>query len=110
MTDAITSAIQFSLHGLSDRQQVTSNNLANIQTPGYLAKRSNFESSLRSALNGNSVSLSPTRSTSLTPTRTDGNNVDFDNETLTAVETNLRYTAMIDAMNHKFRELRTAIG
>ena len=109
-TIGIQSAIQFALHGLSDRRTVTDNNLANVQTPGFLAKRSSFEDALKSALEGNSVSLKPTQSTSLSPTRTDGNNVDIDNETVTAIDTNLRYQAMVEAMNHQFRTLRSAIG
>ena len=40
----------------------------------------------------------------------DGNNVNLDDETLTMTDTNLRYETMVDAMNTKFRILRTAIG
>jgi flagellar basal-body rod protein FlgB len=110
-TDAITSAIQLSLHGLADRQHVTDDNLSNIETPGYIAKRSDFEDSLKAALNGNtSVDVNPVHSLSQAPTRTDGNNVDIDNETVTAIDTELKYQAMIEAMNTKFKTLRSAIG
>lgn len=111
MTDAISSAIQYALKGLSDRQHVISDNLANIQTPGFLAHSTDFESALKSALSGDdSIRANPLRRTSLAPTRTDGNNVDLDNETVKAIETEMRYSAMISAMNSKFRTLRSSIG
>ena len=111
MTDPISSAIQMALGGLSDRRRVTDDNIANIQTPGFLAGTTDFESSLQAALNGStSVPLQSAHSKSLAPTRTDGNNVDLDNETLSATDTNLRYQAMIEAMNVKFRTLRSAMG
>lgn len=111
MTDPISSAIQFSLGGLSDRRRVIDDNIANIQTPGFLAGQTDFESSLRDALDGSrSVSLQPNHFKSMAPTRTDGNNVDLDNETVAAIDTNLRYQALIEAMNHKFRNIRAAMG
>lgn len=111
MTDAIESAITYSLRGLSDRKDRISNNIANIQTPGYLADQTDFESALKSALNGNgSVAANPVHRKSLAPTRTDGNNVDLDNETMSAIQTELRYKTMIEAMNTKFKIMRSAIG
>lgn len=111
MTDPIQAAIQYSLHGLSDRQHTTSNNIANIQTPGYLAQQTDFETSLRQALDGDeSVALDPTHLTSTAETNTNGNNVNLDNETMTAIDTELRYQAMVDAMNTKFKMLKSAIG
>jgi len=111
MPDAIQSAIQVALHGLSDRRHAIDDNLANIQTPGFLATETDFESSLRAALQGSSsVDFNPVRKKSLAPTRLDGNNVDIDNETVNAIDTNLRYQSMIEAMNVKFRLLRSAIG
>src|SRR4051812_22761573 len=107
MTDPISSAIQIALGGLSDRRRVSDDNIANIQTPGFLAGTTDFESSLSAALKGNaSVSLQPSHAKSLAPTRTDGNNVDLDNESMSAIDTNLRYQAMVEAMNIKFRTLR----
>ena len=110
MSDAISSAIQLALHGLSDRQNVTSNNIANVQTPGFIAKSTDFESSLKQALNGDkSVKFNPVHLDTTSPTTLAGNNVDFDNETVTAMETELRFKAMIEAMNTKFQVLRSSI-
>ena len=111
MTDAIQSAIQVSLDGLSERQRVQSNNVANVQTPGFLAKRTDFETNLNKALNGDSnVDLKSQTMTSQTPTNVNGNNVALDEETVSALDTELRYQAMISAMNSKFRILKNAIG
>lgn len=111
MTDPISSAIQIALGGLSDRRRVINDNISNIQTPGYLAGTTDFETSLNAALNGDtSVSFKPTHAKSLAATRLDGNNVDLDNETIAATDTNLRYQAMVEAMNVKFRTLKAALG
>lgn len=111
MTDPIQNAIQYSLRSLSERARITHSNLANVNTPGYLAKQTDFESSLAKAIAGKgAVSLRSNLSTSLAPTNVNGNNVDIDNETLKAMDTQLRYQAMVQAMNEKFRLLRTAIG
>ncbi len=111
MTDPIQQAIHYSLRSLAERQRVTGANLANVNTPGYLARETDFESSLKRALtSGKTVNLKATSSTTLAPTNVNGNNVDVDNESVKAMDTQLRYQAMIQAMNEKFRLLRTAIG
>ena len=43
-------AIQASLDGLAARQRISAQNLANSETPGYIAKNVSFEDSLRSAI------------------------------------------------------------
>jgi len=40
----------------------------------------------------------------------DGNNVNLDDETVSMVQTGLKYQTMVEAMNAKFQLLRTAIG
>lgn len=110
MTDISITAIQAALSGLSIRQRAIADNVANINTPGYLATKTDFESSLQAALTGDGDTISSMVSKSLSPTRTDGNNVDLDTETLSAIETNLRYQAMIESLNAKFTQLKTAIG
>jgi flagellar basal-body rod protein FlgB len=109
-TEALTSA----LHGLSMRQRVIANNIANIQTPGFLARKVDFESSLQRAFDDGDRSAvrstSPAIITSLEGTRTDGNNVNLDDETVLSMQTNMRYQATVEALNHKFKVVRTAIG
>src|ERR687894_3136498 len=82
--DVTSSALKAALDGLAQRQRVTADNIANINTPGFLAGRVAFESSLRGALrNGETPQITGgTTARSLEPTNTNGNNVNLDQETL----------------------------
>ncbi|RBY79624.1 flagellar basal body rod protein FlgB [Geodermatophilus sp. TF02-6] len=109
--DVTSTALHAALTGLAQRQRVTADNIANLQTPGFLAGRVDFESGLRSAL---SSGRTPTGSAgtvarSLEPTRTDGNNVNLDAETVIATETGLRYQLALNALDGKYSVLRTAL-
>ena len=110
MNDVTMTALQSALRGLSTRQRVIADNVANIQTPGFRAGRVDFESALSAALdNGDTPAVESSLSRSTAPTRLDGNNVNLDDETVAAVETNLRYELTVRAMSEKFALLRTAI-
>jgi flagellar basal-body rod protein FlgB len=99
------------LDGLAKRQRVIADNIANVETPGFLAGRVSFEDALADALrNGDTPTddgISVARS--LEPTREDGNNVNIDHEFLANVDTNLRYSTMLRAVDDKFGLLRTVI-
>ncbi len=103
-------ALHSALRGLSTRQRVIATNVSNIETPGYLAGRVNFESSLRGALAaGDNPNVQATTGRSLEPTRMNGNNVNLDEETLSLMDTGLQYQLAVNAINSKFSLLRTAI-
>ena len=109
--DIAADAIYQSLRGLAQRQRVIAGNIANINTPNYLAGRVNFENSLARAVQaGDPAATTDTATQSKDPTGIDGNNVNLDDETISMTETNLRYSTMLEAMNAKFRLLRTAMG
>jgi flagellar basal-body rod protein FlgB len=114
MNDLTMAVVHSALHGLADRQRAIADNVANVQTPGFLAREVDFEASLqRAAQSGDQAqagAVSPSRSRSLAPTRMDGNNVSLDDETVKSLRTNLSYQTMVEAMNAKFRLLRTATG
>jgi flagellar basal-body rod protein FlgB len=109
--DTTSTTLHAALSGLAQRQRVTADNIANINTPGFLAGRVDFESSLRGALrNGDTPSISGgTVARSLEPTNTNGNNVNLDMETVTATETGLRYQLALNALDGKYSTLRTAL-
>lgn len=110
MNDLAMDTIHASLRGLAARQRALADNVSNLETPRYLANRVSFESSLRDAIqSGNPLDAEITTSRSLAPTGVDGNNVNLDDETLGMIDTNLRYQLMVEAMNTKFRILRTSI-
>ena len=88
----------------AQRQRVTADNIANVQTPGFLAGRVDFESTLqRTISNGQTPAVgrvpSPAR---WSPTNTNGNNVNLDTETVIATETGLRYQLALNALDGKY--------
>jgi len=97
------------LDALSLRQRVIADNIANVQTPGFQAHRVQFEDALKAAV-ADGTGFAKTRIlTSLEPTREDGNNVNLDTETLSNIDTNLRYQLATRAGEGTFSNLRTAM-
>ncbi len=110
MFESVTiSALTSALNGLSQRQRAIADNIANINTPGYQAKRVAFEDALAASVAEGDGSVTPMVKTSLEPTRTDGNNVNLDTETLSNVDTLLRYQFATQAVGGTFSSVRTAI-
>jgi len=113
LPDATISALHAALNGLSERQRVISDNIANLETPQFLAGRVDFEDSLARALGEGTDPLTTTETSfshSLDATLPNGNNVSLDTESLAGIDTQLRYQLATTAVNDKFRILRTAIG
>ncbi len=111
MIDSTGSAIYAALNGLAARQRVVANNVANVETPGFIAGQVSFEDSLREAIaDGDAVATYVSTRRSADPVNVNGNNVSLDNEVVSLTETDLAYQLMIQALNHKFGLLRTAIG
>jgi flagellar basal-body rod protein FlgB len=110
--DVTTAALHSALSGLAQRQRVTADNISNINTPGFLAGRTDFESALRNSLsNGDTPGVSGGAiARTLEPTNTNGNNVNLDQENVIASETGLRYQLALNALDGKYRLLRTALG
>ena len=109
--DATSTVLHAALAGLAQRQRVTADNIANVNTPGFLAGRTDFETSLRGAVNGRSTPAisGGTTARSLEPTNTNGNNVNLDAETVIATETGLRYQLALNALDGKYNSMRTAM-
>lgn len=111
MIDSTGSVIYAALNGLSARQRVIANNVANVETPGFIAGRVSFEDSLREAIaGGDAGGSSVAMRRSADPVNVNGNNVSLDNEVVSLTQTDLAYQLMIRALNNKFGLLRTAIG
>lgn len=110
INDSTMMALQASMRGLNLRRQAAEDNIANVETAGYLANKVAFEDSLRNAIDdGNPMSMNPTVTRSMAPTRMNGNNVAIDEEIVGLTETALRHQLVVEAMNSKFRLLRTSI-
>ncbi len=113
MFDSVSAtALRSALDGLAARQRATADNIANINTPHYLASRVEFEDALRSAVGSGAGAVSRvgvTTSQSVAPTREDGNNVNLDAETLTNVDTQLRYQLLTQAAGSKLTSISAAL-
>ncbi|MCK8466876.1 flagellar basal body rod protein FlgB [Microbacterium sp. KSW4-16] len=110
MFDSVTiTALTSALDGLALRQRAIADNIANINTPNYQAKRVQFEEALARSVDAGDGRVGATVGTSLEPTRLNGNNVNLDTETLSSVDTMLRYQFATQAVNGSFSSMRTAM-
>jgi flagellar basal-body rod protein FlgB len=108
--ESVTSAaIASALDGLALRQRTIANNIANVNTPGYHAKRVAFEDALVRSVRAGDGAATATTERSLEPTRLNGNNVNLDTETLSNIDTVLRYQFAAQAVNGTFTGVRTAL-
>lgn len=116
VSDAVTSVLRTALDGVSLRQQVTADNIANVDTPGFRAMSVDFESSLKRAAENGTVRSDPDGAVQVETTPTDtpvganGNNVDLRKETLAAVQSQYQYQLLTRAVNDKFTLVRDALG
>ncbi len=111
MFDSVTmNALTSALDGLSARQRAIANNIANVNTPGYHAQRVSFEEALAKSVKEGSGDVAPTTKSSLDPTRLDGNNVNLDTETLSNIDTVLRFQFASNATSAQFNYVRAALG
>ncbi|NEM91170.1 flagellar basal body rod protein FlgB [Galbitalea soli] len=110
MFDSVTlTALSSALDGLAQRQRAIANNIANVNTPNYRAQRVSFEDALAQSVKNGSGSVTATTSLSLEPTQLNGNNVNIDTETLSNIDTVLRYQFATQAVNSDFNQIRAAI-
>ncbi|WAP51673.1 flagellar basal body protein [Arthrobacter sp. ATA002] len=110
MFDSVSSiALQSALDGLALRQRTIANNIANVNTPGYQAQRVSFEDALAKSVRAGSGVAEATTERSMEPTRLDGSNVNLDTETLSNIDTVLRYQFATQAVGGEANSLRTAL-
>ncbi|MDN4597934.1 flagellar basal body rod protein FlgB [Leifsonia virtsii] len=110
MLESVTSAaLASALDGLAARQRAIANNIANVNTPGYTAERVSFESALAASVAEHDGHAAATSQRSLEPTRLDGNNVNLDTETLSNVDTVLRFQFASQAAGNQFSAIRAAL-
>lgn len=111
MQDLAIGALHSALRGLSARQRVMADNVANLETPKFLASEVDFEASLREAVRaGDPARFEVSSRHSMAPTGPNGNNVSIDEQTIGLAETELRYKLASEAVSYKFRLVRSAIG
>jgi flagellar basal-body rod protein FlgB len=110
MNDATLDALHGMLRGLAARQRAINDNIANVETPNYTAKRVEFEQALRNAVQaGTNADVAPNVVLSRDPALPNGNNVSIDKEVVAMQDTGIRYQLAIEAVNAKLSILRTSI-
>jgi flagellar basal-body rod protein FlgB len=112
--------LEKSLDALWLRNSVISDNIANVDTPGYKRKELQFEEFLGSELRHSRISrgssrLSGSNSAKVVEDshgysyRLDGNNVDIERENALMAANALRYNTLIQRMNGQLNKLRSVI-
>ena len=102
------------------RNSVISNNIANVDTPGYKRKDIRFEEYLQGAVSGGSslddniadVDLDSLTGTTYTDYasssyRIDGNNVDIDTENAELAKNQIKYYTMLDSISQEFKRIQS---
>ncbi|RKM57257.1 flagellar basal body rod protein FlgB [Butyrivibrio sp. X503] len=103
------------------RNEVISNNIANVNTPGYKRQDLNFEAELERALGHSKYRSMDQKVGDLKDKhlkarvvndysnfsyRTDGNNVDIDTENVTLAANQLKYQGLMEGIKSEFKNLQ----
>ena len=108
------------------REEVLTNNIANVDTPNYKRQDVDFTTYLRSALsrtnggsssltnrvnnlNYNEIAIRTYTDNSTLSYRLDGNNVDLSTENVELASEQINYNAFIDSMNNEFSRFKTVL-
>ncbi|MCI5805330.1 MAG: flagellar basal body rod protein FlgB [Clostridium sp.] len=109
----------------NSRNEILSNNIANVDTPNYKRKDVSFENYLEQALIGpesldNRVADVNTHLSdfggmtytdhSTLSYRLDGNNVDIDTESAYLAENQIRYNALVEQIGQEFSRYKTVLS
>jgi flagellar basal-body rod protein FlgB len=114
--DVTSTALEVALRGAEMRQTALSNNLANVNTPGFKRSDVSFQGALQSALDSGNGSTAAVDDTSFTTTtdsstsmRADGNNVDVDQESANLSKNQLLFDSVMAIDTKRLHTLDTAI-
>ena len=108
------------------REEVLTNNIANVDTPNYKRQDVDFTTYLNPALsrtnggsssltnrvnniNYNDVAIRTYTDNSTLSYRTDGNNVDLSTENVELAAEQINYNALIDSMNNEFSRFKAVL-
>ena len=120
VSDAVTHVLATALDGVTLRQNVIADNIANVDTPGFRATSVDFETQLKAAISdgtfvdghrsGRSDDVTATTSPTDTPIGANGNNVDLRKETMAAVQSQFQYQVLTRAVNDRFNLVKTSVA
>ena len=118
--------LEQALSASSLRQKVISDNISNVNTPGYKKSEVLFEDMLQNAMTEGKVPMLQTNARHLpsqrasiptpkthvignTSMRTDGNNVDIDVEMADLAKNSIYYNAVVQQLSSYFSTIKSAI-
>jgi flagellar basal-body rod protein FlgB len=111
--DTTQLSLEAAMRGSSLRQTLLTDNLANVNTPGYQRKDVDFHATLRDAMQTGaapeSVAFSATTDSART-VRADGSGIDADQESADLAENALDYEALVQVAGARTTILQTAMG
>ncbi len=111
MSDLAIGAITGALDGLAARQSVIADNIANVETADFTARRVEFADALTAAVAaGDMGTFTVDITESAAPARLNGNNVNIDDEVVHAARTDLEYSLMTQAISNRFEIFSVASG
>ncbi|ADU30763.1 flagellar basal body rod protein FlgB [Evansella cellulosilytica] len=126
--NSTTSLLETALSASMTRHNTIAQNIANVDTPNYKAKKAVFSHELNSAMNNQRLAANRTDARHIefssrnstdevqviernnTQYNHNGNNVDVDLEMAELAKNQIYYNTLIDRMNGRFNSIRTAIG
>lgn len=125
--DATYNLLKWGIDASSARGRVISNNIANVNTPGFKGSSVSFEKNLNDIIKGNTLMLKTTNSKHInegvsnntaykvvkdesTSMRKDGNNVDIDKEMVELSSNNMYYNFLVSRLNGQISSKRYIIS
>jgi flagellar basal-body rod protein FlgB len=102
LENGINPYVEKMLDYTAKRQQAISNNIANLDTPGYTAKDVEFHEELSSASEISNVELDD-------KVKPNGNNVDLETQMTKMTQNGLQYVMLVQYLTSDIKTLRSAI-
>lgn len=111
--DTTQLSLEAAMRGSSLRQTLLTDNLANVNTPGYQRKDVDFHAALADAMKSDepleTLSFNPTTDSSRV-VRADGSGIDADQESAELAKNSLEYQALVSVSATRTNILQTAMG
>ncbi len=99
--------LQNALGRAAERHALLTNNLANVNTPGYQRRDMDFNITLQEEMDKSDIQ--PMGSQAGGAIRLDGNGVDLEKEVMSIAETEMRFQALTDMTSNYFSNLKNVI-
>ena len=118
MINRLTDTLNFQAQALtlrSERQRLLAGNIANADTPGFVARDFDFAKALKDATSNTTAGTAQTRADAVlrysapSQTNLDGNSVDMDRERAAFAENTLKYDATLRFINGSVRTMLDAM-